>query len=144
MEKVCVLVSGDPGLFSLARLFINRFGRERCQVIPGISSIQLACARLAISWNDLKIISGHGRTPDADLESLRRSDKTAMLAGDDAAIHWLADQWRQLGDDFLVASCEDLSLATEQVRYFDRVEDLLAAKLPSRTILFLCRKEILL
>jgi cobalt-precorrin-7 (C5)-methyltransferase len=142
-ETICVLVSGDTGLFSLARMFINRFGRERCQLLPGISSIQLACARLAIDWCDLKIISGHGRIPDADLDQLRQSDKIALLAGDDAAITWLADQWQALGSDYEVASCENLSLETEAVRYFIDVADLRAADLPSRTILFLCKKGIL-
>jgi len=142
-ETICVLVSGDTGLFSLARMFINRFGRERCQLLPGISSIQLACARLAIDWSDLKIISGHGRTPDADLAQLRQSDKTALLAGDDAAITWLADRWQELGHDYEVASCENLSLETESIRYFSKVADLNAAELPSRTILFLCKRGIL-
>ena len=38
-KNIAVLVTGDPGIFSLARLVIERFGREQCRVIPGISSI---------------------------------------------------------------------------------------------------------
>lgn len=143
MENVCVLVSGDTGLFSLARMFINRFGRSRCVLIPGISSVQLACARLAIDWNDLNILSAHGRTPDVNSDQLQRSDKTALLAGDEKAISWLADQWQCLTGDFEVASCENLSLEDESIRFFSNPDDLRFADFPSRTILFLCRKGIL-
>lgn len=142
-ENVCVLVSGDPGLFSLARLFVTRFGRQRCRLLPGISSVQLACARLCIDWSGLKIISAHGRTPAVDLDALRASDRTALLAGDDDAICWLADQWQRLGDGYEAASCENLSLESERIRYFVKPDDLKFSAFPSRTILFLCRKGLL-
>lgn len=141
--KVCVLVSGDPGIFSLARIFINRFGRDNCTLIPGISSIQLACARLAITWNDLRIISAHGRTPDITLDEMRSIDKIAMLAGDDRAVQWFCQCWSELGEDYEVAACENLSLETEKVRYFMSVDQVAGAEFASRTILFLCRKGIL-
>ncbi len=38
-KRIAVLVTGDPGLFSLARPVIERFGLARCRVIPGISSV---------------------------------------------------------------------------------------------------------
>ena len=61
-RPMVVLVSGDPGLSSLARPVIARFGREACRVIPGISSIQVAFARLGLDWGKARIIDAHGRT----------------------------------------------------------------------------------
>ena len=50
-KKMAVLVTGDPGLASLARPILKRFGRNRCRVIPGVSSLQAAFARLGwIGW----------------------------------------------------------------------------------------------
>ena len=51
-RRVAVLVSGDPGLFSLARCVAERFGRANCRFIPGVSSVQLAFARLGLDWSD--------------------------------------------------------------------------------------------
>ena len=52
-RRVVVLVSGDPGLFSLAAPLLRRFGRDACEIIPGISSLQVACARLGLGWDDV-------------------------------------------------------------------------------------------
>lgn len=65
-KQIAVLVSGDPGLFSLARLVIQRFGREHCRVIPGVSSVQVAFARLGLDWGDAIILSAHKQDPDID------------------------------------------------------------------------------
>jgi len=48
-QRIAVLVTGDPGLFSLAKPVIERFGRTRCRVIPGVSSVQTAFARIGVT-----------------------------------------------------------------------------------------------
>ncbi len=69
-RPMVVLVSGDPGLSSLARPVIGRFGREACRVIPGISSIQVAFARLGLDWGKARIIDAHGQDPKTDLQEI--------------------------------------------------------------------------
>lgn len=59
---VTVLVSGDPGFYSLLSALKARFGSERLTVIPGISSVQLAFARAGEVWQDAVLVSMHGRT----------------------------------------------------------------------------------
>jgi cobalt-precorrin-7 (C5)-methyltransferase len=142
-KRVCLLVSGDTGLFSLARLVINRFGRENCRLIPGISSLQLACARLALDWHDLTVFSAHGRTPEVDIKILKAAKKMAFLAGDDDAVQWLAEQWDLLEDNYSVISCENLSLDNEKIQLFSSSAELKRAVLPSRTILFLLEEGVL-
>lgn len=61
---VAVLASGDPLCFGIARILIERFGTERVQVFPALSAVQLACARFKIPWDDLPVLSLHGRAPD--------------------------------------------------------------------------------
>ena len=61
---VTVLVSGDPGFFSLAKLVLRRFGRENCRIVPGISSVHVAFSRICLDWADAKIISAHVSDPD--------------------------------------------------------------------------------
>ena len=143
-KETCILVSGDTGLFSLARLVVNRFGRDNCQLIPGISSVQVAFARLALDWSDALIISAHGRVPQINTAELACYDKIALLAGDDAAVCWAADRLTELGIDYVAVSCENLTLATEKIRDFADSESLHQASLPARTILLLINKELLL
>lgn len=142
-QQMVVLVSGDSGLFSLARRVQQHFGREQCQVIPGISSVQVACARLGIDWNDLRIISAHGRAPETTVDELRHWHKIAILAGTRAATMWAADLLDQLGTDYRAVVCENLTLAEEKIQQCDATA-LREASLASRTIIMLLHQEVTL
>lgn len=60
---VAVLASGDPLFFGIGRILLERFGPDRVQIFPALSAVQLACTRFKIPWDDLPLISLHGRTP---------------------------------------------------------------------------------
>ena len=65
---VVVMVSGDPGYYSLLDALRREFDEDCLSVIPGISSVQFAFARLALPWHDASLLSFHGRRPsDAEL-----------------------------------------------------------------------------
>ena len=70
-RRVVVLVTGDPGLCSLALPVLKWFGRERCRVIPGISAVQAAFAAVGLDWLDARIIDAHGKVPESGVQSLR-------------------------------------------------------------------------
>jgi cobalt-precorrin-7 (C5)-methyltransferase len=63
-EKVVVMVSGDPGFYSLLAALREKFGAAKLKVIPGISSVQLAFARVGEFWQDAVLLSMHGRRAD--------------------------------------------------------------------------------
>ena len=56
---VVVLATGDPLCFGIAGALIKQLGRERVVVLPHLSSLQLAAARLGLPWQDAKLISVH-------------------------------------------------------------------------------------
>ncbi len=60
-RTVVVLATGDPLCHGIGRYLINRLGREACVIIPNLSMLQLACARLGLAWQDVKICSVHSR-----------------------------------------------------------------------------------
>lgn len=65
-SDVVVMVSGDPGYFSLLDALRRDFDEKCLTVIPGISSVQFAFARLALPWHDASLLSFHGRRPSDD------------------------------------------------------------------------------
>ncbi len=77
-RRVAVLLSGDPGLFSLLPRLRQHLGVDAIAVIPGISSLQLACARLGIKWDDLTVASVHGRGLDG-LSAIAGARRAAVL-----------------------------------------------------------------
>ena len=88
--KVLVLVSGDPGLYSLLPVLKRKFPDERITILPGISSLQVICARACESWNDAAILSGHGRTLRAGvfLNTVERNRITILFCDKNISPSW--------------------------------------------------------
>jgi cobalt-precorrin-7 (C5)-methyltransferase len=114
-KQVALLVSGDPGLFSLAAPVHRHFGRERCRVIPGISSVQLAFSRLGLSSVASRIISAHGRNPDICATDLIDVSPIAVLCGTQSAYTWSANLVDELKETHQAWMCMDLGLPEETI-----------------------------
>ncbi|MDD2959057.1 MAG: precorrin-6A reductase [Lachnospiraceae bacterium] len=61
-ENVVLLLSGDVGFYSGAKKLLDCFAGEEPEVYCGISSVVYLCSRLHTSWDDVKLVSVHGRT----------------------------------------------------------------------------------
>ncbi len=59
--NIGVLVSGDSGFYSLLPFLRRTFPTTRIEVVPGISSLQLAFARAGLAWQEATLTSVHGR-----------------------------------------------------------------------------------
>jgi precorrin-6Y C5,15-methyltransferase (decarboxylating) len=109
---VTLIVSGDPGFYSLAKKVTAHFGRENVSVVPGISSLQLMASRLGKPWAGAAAVTLHGRErPDMSelVKKIRNSPALMVLFGapGDVAGHiaWLASEpelasaWAAVGWD---------------------------------------------
>ncbi len=142
-QRVAIIVTGDPGIFSLAKKVLKRFGRDACEIIPGVSSVQLAFARVGVNWDDARIISAHKENPDPELwNAIRDEDKIAILVGRPAAVQWIANAVQGLGDDRCIYVCEDLSLETERVRQV-RADNLATLDVRSRAVVLILKGSVL-
>ena len=63
LGEVCVMVSGDPGYYSLLDLLRKNFPPSQIEVIPSISAMQLAFAKISLPWHAATLASFHGRQP---------------------------------------------------------------------------------
>ncbi|MBM3892349.1 MAG: precorrin-6y C5,15-methyltransferase (decarboxylating) subunit CbiE [Verrucomicrobia bacterium] len=142
-KKIAVLVSGDPGLASVATPVIKRFGRASCHVIPGVSSAQAAFARVGVDWLDARIISAHDHAPSVRPAALARSEKIAVLAGNEKTNAWVVSLASRLARTHRIFVCENLTLPDERVRRVKAAE-LQTMTLPSRTIVLLIKRKALL
>jgi len=87
-QKIAVLVSGDPGLYSLLDYLLKHFRPEEVEVVPGISAFQVAFARAKMTWQDAVIISLHGRRhaqvmAEKVLPAVREKAKVALFTDRD-------------------------------------------------------------
>ncbi len=59
-SQIVLLASGDPLFYGIGRRAINEFGKDSVEIIPDLSSIQLAFSRIKESWDDAFLVSLHG------------------------------------------------------------------------------------
>ena len=141
-DPIAVLVSGDPGVFSLATPIVQHFGPDRCVIVPGISSLQVAFARLGMNWSDARIISSHGRIPKVSTGELFFEDRIAIFVGTHEAAAWVFRVALELSDTHSLIACENLSLPMEAVREIDpnKVDP---TEIASLALLILVRSDML-
>jgi precorrin-6Y C5,15-methyltransferase (decarboxylating) len=108
-----VLASGDPGFFGIVRALRAR-GLTPA-VVPAVSSVALAFARLGLDWDDALILSAHGRETGPVAAAALAHPKAAILTGPpEAATGALRNALRTAGRAVYVA--EQLGTPNERVR----------------------------
>ena len=60
-KAVAVLASGDAAFYGIAERIIKRLGSEMVEVVPNITTVQAAMAKLCLPWQDAEMVSLHGR-----------------------------------------------------------------------------------
>lgn len=125
-----VLATGDPLCHGIAKYLIAKLGAEHCEVLPNVSTIQLACAKLGVSWQETKICSVH--TKDAGewqtyagpehglytlLQSIPQHDSLAILTSPENTPDRIARmmQTESLADGFSMSVVENIFCANETV-----------------------------
>lgn len=116
-SNVVVMVSGDPGYYSLLATLRDIVPAQSLQVIPGISSFQMAFARIGIPWQTARLLSAHGREPDKELLKYEAGQLLSFLTdkkNNPARIAiWLQEQGWPL--ETCVWLCRDLSYENEEI-----------------------------
>lgn len=106
-----VLSTGDPMLAGLGYL--------QGEVIPGISSLQLATARLHIPWSRLAVVVAHGRGHEkgmADtIEEVKRGKIVFLLADPKFDVAELYARLQRLALPLQIAVCENLGYPGEKI-----------------------------
>ncbi len=82
-KNVAVLLSGDVGFYSGAKGLVNLLKEYEIELIPGISSAVYFCARLKMPWEDIKLLSAHGKKANI-IGYIRKYKKVfVLLSGKD-------------------------------------------------------------
>lgn len=118
-EKIVVLASGDPLFFGIGRRLIQKLGSDAVAVIPAVSSLQWAFAKLGDSWDDAVVETLHGRSIKGLAQRIDGQSKVALLTDrvntPDRVAQYLID-FEMLEYEMFVA--ENLGDANEQCRHF--------------------------
>lgn len=116
-QDVVVMVSGDPGFYSLLPALQHRFPIAVIEVIPGISSLQVAFSRMADYWQGALLLSMHGRTVTEEQLAYRAGKKLGILTDKENNPAFIASYLLTLGwpPAAKAAVCANLSYSDEEV-----------------------------
>ncbi len=80
-DSACVLMSGDSGFYSGARLLLPLLTGHEVTVLPGISSVQALSAALQMPWQGWRLCSAHGADCNAAHEVSRHAECFFLTGG---------------------------------------------------------------
>jgi len=88
-QTIAVIFSGDVGFFSgakkLNQMIEEHWSDYETEFMPGISSLQYFSAKLKLSWEDIKVVSLHGRE-DNIMGAVWNHNKIFFLTGGDYSV----------------------------------------------------------
>jgi len=128
--RVVLLATGDPLCHGIAAYLASRLCVEVIEVIPNVSTLQLACARLCLPWQEMRFVSVHsqdagdwvaGSPPShglyALLRELRQHDRLAVLTSPANSPERIARLLvtEGLADDWEMAVAERLCQPQERI-----------------------------
>jgi precorrin-6Y C5,15-methyltransferase (decarboxylating) len=142
-HAVAVAAVGDPLFYGTARYLMERIGEESFDVLPHVSSMQLAFARLKETWEDAYLTDLGTRPLDAVLDRVRIATTVGMFTSDAWPPGRIARELLARGIDYFAATvCENLGGKDERITRaplhelsdltFDPLNILILKRLPDR------------
>lgn len=114
-RKITVVMSGDTGFFSGTKKLLPLLAGHQVTVLPGISSLSYLCAKLQTGYDDVAVVSLHGRKGNI-AGTVRRNAHTFALVGGAEGVNALCAALVEGGlGDVRVSVGERLSYPEERI-----------------------------
>ncbi len=122
-KQTVLLATGDPFFYGTARYLCDHLGKERFEVVPHVSSMQLAFARVKESWDEAYLTNLANQSLERVVERVRTAEKVGIFTTDETPPSAVAKAMldRQI-DYFHAYVCENLGSPDERVTQCDLQE----------------------
>lgn len=114
--RIVIVASGDPLFFGVARYLCDRIGKDRFEVLPHVSSMQLAFARVKESWEEAYLTNLATHPVDTVLDRIRTAETVGLFTSEQHDPPRVARTLLARGLDYFRAYvCENLGGPDERV-----------------------------
>ena len=138
-EGSVVLATGDPLFYGTARFLCERLGKDTFRVIPHVSSMQLAFARIKESWDEAYLANAANQPLDRILDRIRTTEKAGIFTSEEIPPSRIAEQLIAKGIHYFTAYvCENLGAPDERVTKLE-LNELVQQKFAPLNVLVLLR-----
>jgi len=115
-KRLAIVAGGDPLFYGVARYLCDRLGKERFEVLPHVSSMQLAFARIKESWEEAFLTNLANHPLDSVLDRIRIAETVGLFPSDREDPPTIARELLARGLDYFRAFvCENLGGPDERV-----------------------------
>ena len=146
-ETAAVLLSGDIGFYSGAKKLYDAIerteGLEQMEIYPvsGISSVVYFCGKLGVYWEDVHLLSLHGRKQNL-IDAVKYHEKVFVLCGEKDGIPKICCKLKEYGlGDVKVAVGTDLSYEQERIVQ-GTAESLMKEDFAPLSVLLICNPDV--
>jgi len=122
-KQTVLLATGDPFFYGTARYLCDHLGKSRFEVVPHVSSMQLAFARVKESWDEAYLTNLANQSLERVVERVRTAEKVGIFTTEQIPPSAVAKAMldRQI-DYFHAYVCENLGSPDERVTQCDLQE----------------------
>ncbi len=139
-KKIVVLAIGDPLFYGVARYLCDKLGKERFEVVPHVSSMQLAFARVKESWEEAFLTNLATHDLESVLEQIRTAEKVGLFTSETIPPSIVARTLLDAGLDYFTAYvCENLNSPDERVMHGE-LSDLVDQQFDPLNVMILVHK----
>jgi precorrin-6B C5,15-methyltransferase / cobalt-precorrin-6B C5,C15-methyltransferase len=122
-KRLVIVAGGDPLFYGVARYLCDRLGKERFEVLPHVSSMQLAFARVKESWEDAYLTNLATHPLETVLDRIRTAETVGLFTSEEESPPLVARRLLARGLDYFRAYvCENLGAPDERVTQGELVE----------------------
>lgn len=115
-KRLALVASGDPLFYGVARYLGDRLGKEHFEVLPHVSSMQLAFARIKETWEEAYLTNLQTHPLGTILDRIRTAETVGLFTSEKEGPSEIARTLLARGlDYFRMYVCENLGGPDERV-----------------------------
>jgi precorrin-6B C5,15-methyltransferase / cobalt-precorrin-6B C5,C15-methyltransferase len=140
-KRMVIVASGDPLFYGVARYLCDKLGKEYFEVLPHVSSMQLAFARIKESWDEAYLTNLASHPLDDVLDRVRTAELVGLFTSEKESPPVIARALLARGlDYFRVYVCENLGAPDERVTQGE-LSDIQELEFAPLNVMILKRKD---
>lgn len=140
-QPTVLVTGGDPLFYGIARYLADVIGKQRLEVVPHVSSMQLAFARVKEAWDDAYLTNLATQSLDRVVENIRTADRVGLFTTEAISPAVIASTLLDRRIDYFTAYvCENLGTPDETVTQGD-LPSIAAQRFSSPNVMILIRDE---
>jgi precorrin-6Y C5,15-methyltransferase (decarboxylating) len=114
--RMVIVATGDPLFYGVARYLCDRMGKDRFEVLPHVSTMQLAFARVKESWEEAFLTNLANHSLESVIDRIRVAETVGLFTSEEEDPPAIARQLLARGLDYFRAYvCENLGGPDERV-----------------------------